>query len=70
MKSDNTTMRDPVLFRIVEEPHPTRGSQYKVWPTYDFDGPIEDSLDGVTHAMRSKEYQSVRRVVLCNSQSA
>ncbi len=70
MKSDNTTMRNPVLFRIVEEPHPIKGSEYKVWPTYDFDGPVEDSLDGVTHAMRSKEYELTRRAVLRDSQSA
>ncbi len=53
----NTTMRDPVLFRIVLEPHPLLGNKYSVWPTYDFAGPVEDSLDGVTHAMRSKEYE-------------
>ena len=57
MGSVNTTMRDPVLFRIVEEPHPLKGTSFRVWPTYDFDGPVEDSLDGVTHAMRSKEYE-------------
>ncbi|MDA4110966.1 MAG: glutamate--tRNA ligase [Thaumarchaeota archaeon] len=57
MNSLNTTMRDPVLFRLVEEAHPLRGNSYHAWPTYDFDGPVEDSLDGVTHAMRSKEYE-------------
>ena len=57
MQSLNTTMRDPVLFRVVEHPHPLKGSSFRVWPTYDFDGPVEDSLDGVTHAMRSKEYE-------------
>lgn len=57
MQSLNTTMRDPVLFRIVEDPHPLKGHQYCVWPTYDFDGAVEDSLDGVTHALRSKEYE-------------
>jgi glutamyl-tRNA synthetase len=57
MQSQNTTMRDPVLFRVVLNDHPRQGSKYKVWPTYDFDGPIEDSVDGVTHAMRSKEYE-------------
>ncbi|MHB2036474.1 MAG: glutamate--tRNA ligase [Nitrososphaerales archaeon] len=57
MQSLNTTMRDPVLFRIVEDPHPLKGRQYSVWPTYDFDGAVEDSLDGVTHALRSKEYE-------------
>lgn len=57
MRSLNTTMRDPVLFRIIEHSHPLKGKLYRVWPTYDFDAPIEDSLDGVTHAMRSKEYE-------------
>jgi glutamyl-tRNA synthetase len=57
MKSLNTAMRDPVLFRIVEHPHPLKGTSFRVWPTYDFDGPVEDSLDGITHAMRSKEYE-------------
>jgi glutamyl-tRNA synthetase len=57
MQSPNTTMKDPVLFRIVEEPHPIQKSKFRVWPTYDFDGAVEDSLDGVTHALRSKEYE-------------
>ena len=57
MQSLNTTMRDPVLFRIVNAPHPLKGEEYHVWPTYDFDGAVEDSLEGVTHALRSKEYE-------------
>jgi glutamyl-tRNA synthetase len=50
-------MRDPVLFRIIEERHPLLGEKYRVWPSYDFAVAIEDSLDGVTHAFRSKEYE-------------
>lgn len=57
MKSQNTVMRDPVLFRIIEERHPLLGEKYRVWPSYDFAVAIEDSLDGVTHAFRSKEYE-------------
>ena len=53
----NTAMRDPTLFRIIEGKHPRLGSRIRVWPTYDFAAPIEDSLDGVTHAMRTKEYE-------------
>lgn len=57
MKSQNTVMRDPVLFRIVEGHHPLLAGKYRVWPSYDFAVAIEDSLDGVTHAFRSKEYE-------------
>ena len=57
MSDQNTAMRDPTLFRIIEGEHPKLGNKIRVWPTYDFAAPIEDSLDGVTHAMRTKEYE-------------
>jgi glutamyl-tRNA synthetase len=57
MSDQNTAMRDPTLFRILESNHPKLGNKIRVWPTYDFAAPIEDSLDGVTHAMRTKEYE-------------
>jgi len=57
MKSENSAMRDPTLFRIIDEPHPIHGKKYRVWPTYDFYGAVEDSLSGVTHPFRTKEYE-------------
>jgi glutamyl-tRNA synthetase len=57
MSDQNTAMRDPTLFRIIEADHPKLGDKIRVWPTYDFAVPIEDSLDGVTHALRTKEYE-------------
>ena len=57
MQDKNTVMRDPTLFRIIEAPHPLLGQKVTVWPTYDFAAPVEDSLDGVTHALRTKEYE-------------
>jgi len=58
MTSLNTAMRDPTLFRVIKGGHhPKVGSKYSLWPTYDFAAPIEDSLDGVTHAFRTKEYE-------------
>ena len=53
----NTAMRDPTLFRIIEADHPIQGDKYRVWPTYDFAGAVEDSLSGVTHSFRTKEYE-------------
>jgi len=57
MTCDNTAMRDPTLFRIIEKEHPIQGGKYRVWPTYDFAGAVEDSLSGVTHPFRTKEYE-------------
>jgi glutamyl-tRNA synthetase len=57
LESPNTVMRDPSLFRIIESPHYRQGMKYRVWPSYDFAAPIIDSIEGITHAFRSKEYE-------------
>jgi glutamyl-tRNA synthetase len=57
MSDQNTAMRDPTLFRIIDGEHPKLGNKIRLWPTYDFAAPVEDSIDGVTHAMRTKEYE-------------
>jgi len=53
----NTTMRDPVAFRIMTERHYRQGTKYRVWPTYDFNTPIVDSLEGITDVIRDKDYE-------------
>ena len=56
LSSQDYSLRDPNLFRIVDHPHPLKGSKYRLWPVYDFAVVVEDYLCKVTHILRSLEF--------------
>ena len=57
MAHPNLLMRDPTMYRIRREPHYRTGDAWCIYPMYDFQHPLSDALEGVTHSLCSLEYE-------------
>jgi len=60
MASGNLNMRDPVLYRILHEPHHRTGDEWCIYPMYDFAHGQCDSIEGITHSICTLEFQDHR----------
>ena len=60
MASPNINMRDPVIYRICHAEHPHTGTEWVIYPMYDFAHPLEDAIEGVTHSLCSLEFENHR----------
>ena len=61
MASPNINLRDPVLYRIKHGvTHHQTGSQWCLYPMYDYTHPISDALEGITHSLCTLEFEDHR----------
>lgn len=61
MASPNVLMRDPVMYRILHQPpHHRTGSDWCIYPMYDYAHGQSDSIEGITHSLCSLEYENHR----------
>jgi glutaminyl-tRNA synthetase len=57
MAHPNLHMRDPVMYRIRHATHHRTGDTWCIYPMYDYQHPLSDSIEGVTHSLCSQEYE-------------
>ncbi|HYC18089.1 MAG TPA: glutamine--tRNA ligase/YqeY domain fusion protein [Pseudolabrys sp.] len=60
MASGNINLRDPVLYRILHANHPRTGTEWKIYPSYDFAHGQSDALEQVTHSICTLEFEDHR----------
>jgi glutaminyl-tRNA synthetase len=57
MANPNLLLRDPVMYRIRRETHYRTGNNWCIYPMYDFQHPLSDAKEGITHSLCSLEYE-------------
>ncbi len=60
MASANFNLRDPIMYRIVHSEHHRQGSDWCIYPTYDWAHGLEDSIEGITHSICTLEFENHR----------
>src|SRR3984957_17006731 len=62
MAAGNINLRDPVLYRILNAPHPRTGTTWHIYPGYDFAHGQSDAIEGVTHSICTLEFEDHRPI--------
>ncbi|HEX3708408.1 MAG TPA: glutamine--tRNA ligase/YqeY domain fusion protein [Pseudolabrys sp.] len=60
MASGNINLRDPVMYRILHAPHPRTGTEWKIYPSYDYAHGQSDAIEGITHSICTLEFEDHR----------
>ena len=62
MASPNMLMRDPLMYRILKKEHHRTGSQWKIYPMYDWAHGESDYIEQVSHSLCTLEFKHHREL--------
>lgn len=60
MTSPNMNMRDPVMYRNLNKAHHRTGTDWKIYPMYDWAHGESDFIEGISHSLCSLEFENHR----------
>ncbi|HEX5476304.1 MAG TPA: glutamine--tRNA ligase/YqeY domain fusion protein [Burkholderiales bacterium] len=60
MASPNINLRDPVMYRIRHAAHHRTGSDWRIYPTYDWAHGVSDAIEGISHSLCTLEFEDHR----------
>ena len=60
MAAPNLNMRDPVIYRIAHAEHHRTGTEWCIYPMYDFAHPLSDAIEEITHSICTLEFEDHR----------
>jgi len=60
MAAGNINLRDPALYRILHATHPRTGTEWKIYPSYDYAHGQSDAIEGITHSICTLEFEDHR----------
>ena len=60
MSSPNLNLRDPIMYRILHSEHHRTGSQWCIYPMYDYAHCVSDSVEKITHSICTLEFEDHR----------
>ena len=62
MQSNNMLMRDPIMYRVVNRDHHRTGSDWKIYPMYDWTHGESDYLEQISHSFCTLEFKPHREL--------
>ncbi|NNC70988.1 MAG: glutamine--tRNA ligase/YqeY domain fusion protein [Flavobacteriaceae bacterium] len=62
MASPNMLMRDPIIYRVLRKDHHRTGSEWNIYPMYDWAHGQSDYIEHISHSLCTLEFKSHREL--------